>query len=140
MERKLRNLRFFSVIGAMKSNWISSFGEFIGGGQFYFNLGKTGLGSLPEILHGMQLSHFLWIASESFGHQMYFVTIVILLISGCRLRRSVITVDRRLDGTIIFSSKNTSPYLVDTFCSYWLYSSGMLSYGFLSKHSRVFRS
>ena len=46
----------------------------------------------------------------------------------------------KLEGTINFSLKNTSPYLVDIFLLYWLNSSVMLSYCFLSKDTRVFSS
>ena len=91
----------------------------------------------------MQLSHFLWIASVSFSHQKCFAAIVILFIlvmAACLLYRNVITVVRRLAGTITFSSNKTSPYLVDKFRLYWLYSSAKLSYCFLSKHTRVFSS
>ena len=124
----------------MKTTWSISCGEFNGGRQFCSVCGIFGLRFLPESLHSMQLSHFLWVASESFGYQKCFATIVILLMAGCPLCRSLITVVRRLEGTIILSSKNSSPYLVDNFCLYGLYSSGMLSYFFLSKHSMVHRS
>ena len=124
----------------MKSNWISSFGEFNGVKWFCSVLGKLGFKFLPESLHGMQLSHFLWIASVSFGHQKCFAAMVILLIAGCPLWRSEMTVVLRFAGTIIFSSENTNPYLVDNFRLYWLYSSGMLSYCFLSKHTGVFNT
>ena len=122
----------------MKSNWISSFGALNGGKQFCSVLGIFGSRFLPERLHGIQLSHFLCIASDSFDHQKCFAAIVILLMVGWPLCSSVMTVVRRFVGTMIFSSKNTSPYLVDSFRLYWLYSSGMLSYCFLSKQTRVF--
>ena len=121
----------------MKSNWMSSFGALNSGKRFCSVLGIFGLRFLLESLHGMQLSHFLCIASDSFGHQKCFAAIVILFMAGWPLCSSVMTVVRKLVGTIIFSSKNTSPYLVDSFRLYWLYSSGMLSYCFLSRQTRV---
>ena len=122
----------------MKSNWISSFGALNGGRQFCSVLGIFGLNFLPESLHGIQLSHFLCIVPDSFGHQKCFAAIVILLMAEWPLCSCVMTVVRRFVGTIIFSSKNTNPYLVDNFRLYWLYSSGILSYCFLSKQTRVF--
>ena len=118
------------MIGPMKSNWISPFRDFIGGRQFCSVLGIFGLGFLPERLHGMLLSHFLWIASVSFGLQKCFAAIVILFMARCLLCKSVITVVRRLAETIIFSSKKASPYLVDSFRLYWLFSSGCCRFVF----------
>ena len=128
------------MIGLIKPNWIFSFGgEFNGGKRFCSVLVIFGLRFLPESSHSMQLSHFLWIASGSFDHQKCW-SHRRLFMAGCPLCRSVSTVVRRLAGTIIFFPKNTSPYLVDTFRLYWLYSLGMLSYCFLSKYTRVVNS
>ena len=94
---------------------------------------------LPNILHGTQPSHFFGIASISFGHQKCLPAIDILLMAGCPLWRRLIIVFRRFFGTIILSSKNTIPYLVESFFLYMMYSSGMLSCCWRSKHTSVLR-
>ena len=109
MESRIRNLRFWSVIGPMKSNWISPFGAPNGGKLFCSVLGMLGLLLLPESLHGMQWSHFCCIASVNLGHQNCFADRVILLMAGCPFCNRLLTVVRRLSGTIILSSKNTTP-------------------------------
>ena len=93
----------------MKSNWISSFGAPDGGKLICSVLGMLGLILLPESFYGMQLSHFRCIASVSLGHQKCFADGVILLMAGCPLCNEHMTVVRRLSGTMILSSKNTSP-------------------------------
>ena len=85
MESKIQNLRFWSVIGPMKSNWIFSFGAPNGGKLFCSVLGMLGLLFLPESVHSMQLSHFRCIAFVNLGHQKCFADRVILLMAGCPL-------------------------------------------------------
>ena len=77
MKNKIQNLRFSSVIGPIKANWIFSLCAFKGCRQFCS--GMLSLRFLPESLHGVQLQNFLWMASVSFGHQICFTASIILL-------------------------------------------------------------
>ena len=71
--------------------------------------------------------------------QKCLAAIDILLMAGCPLWRRLIIVFCRFFGTIILSSKNTNPYLVESFLLYMVYSSGMLSCCWRSRHTSVFR-
>ena len=122
----------------MKSNWISMFGLFTGGTLFFSVLGIFGFILLPDILHGMQVLHFFWIASVIFGHQKCRAARVILLMAGCHLCERLITVVRRFFGTIILSSMKTRLNRFDYFLLYIWYSSGIISCCCLSIHTRVF--
>ena len=92
---------------------------------------------LPAILQGTQLSHFFWIASVIRGHQKCLAAIDILFIAGWPLCKRLIIVVLRFFGTMILSSKKTSPYLEDNFFLYMEYSSGMLSCCCRSRHTSV---
>ena len=122
----------------MKSNCISSFGFLAVVADFFSVLGMLGLILLPAILQGTQLSHFFWIASVLRGHQKCLAAIDILFIAGCPLCKRLIIVVLRFFGTIILSSKKTSPYLEDNFFLYMESSSGMLSCCCRSRHTTDF--
>ena len=122
----------------MKSNWSSWFGLFTGGRLFFSVLGIFGFIPLLDILHGMQVSHFFWIASVIFGHQKCRAARVILLMAVCPLCKRLIIVVRRFFSTIILSSMRTRPNRLDNLFLFIWYSSGIISCYCLSRHTRVF--
>ena len=58
MDNKIGNRRLSTVIGPIKSNWISSFGLFNRGRWFVSVFGMLGLIFLPDMLQGMNDSYF----------------------------------------------------------------------------------
>ena len=88
---------------------------FTGGRLFLFRTGLLGLMLLLDIMQGMQVSHFFWIASVIFAHQKCRATRVILLMTGCPLSNRLNTSVRRFFGTTILSSRKTRANLLDSF-------------------------
>ena len=122
----------------MKSNWISSFGLFIGGRLFFSVYGMLGLILLPHNLQGIQVPHFFCIAPVIFGHQKCLAARDILLMAGCHLCSRLMMVVRRFLGTIILSSMKTRPNRLDNFFLCGWYSPGIKSCCCRSRHTNVF--
>ena len=75
IESKMYNLRFFSVIGPMKSNCISSFGLLSGGSWFFFGTGYVRFNALTGHFAGDAVVTFLldrfgnpWVPEMSCRH------------------------------------------------------------------------